>query len=104
VIRSTGKCSVDAVEIGEIQISILTNRESALPGPIMSAKYALSNAESGTRFGAGNRNQWSERTMNALAELISAMEEEVCEDLFEGHTSGSGGAVVADTTDGGPGL
>ena len=62
-----GPCLIDSIMIGEAQIEYFG-------APKLSAKYALSNAESGYRFGQGNCNLWSPRTMERLASLIESME------------------------------
>lgn len=93
--KSDGKCRVDSVVAGEISINML----GAYPTVLV--KYALSNAQSGERFGAGLRPAgWSEETMEKLRELVASLERDVCTVVFDGHPSSS---VVEDplgTTDG----
>lgn len=98
--KSEGKCKVDGVAVLEVAVNLLGHTTS------LSAKYALSNSESGDRFGAGNRNaNWSADTFEKLHALIDSMERDVCTDLFEGGaTIGSVEEVVEDATDGVPGL
>jgi hypothetical protein len=104
VTRSPGQCAIDGVEIGDVSISILDPRQTAVAGPMLAAKYALVSTASGTRFGAGNRNQWSDATMEKLSELLLSMEQDVCRDLFEGHPTDGVSAQVGDPEDGVPGL
>ena len=80
--KSTGKCKVDGISIGEISIDLFK------PSTTISAKYALCNMDSGARFGAGNRNSgWSEATVKKLDEFIAALEVDILQDVFEGGNS-----------------
>lgn len=99
--KSDGQCKVDAVEVGE-----LTFVGIGSPTAVLSCKYALANAETGDRFGAGRRNtNWSERTMSLLQGLLESMERDILADLFErGATSGGVVEELLPTTDDIPSL
>lgn len=97
--KSDGTCKIDGVMLGEVTISLLG-------APIISAKYALCNAETEDRFGAGNRNtNWSADTMEKLRALTDCMERDICRDLFNnGATIGSVEEVGGHQPDQVPGL
>lgn len=98
--KGEGQSKVDAVEAGELNLVLI-----GLPAPVLSVKYAYANAESGTRYGYGNKNMdWSEETLQALARLVELVERDICASLFpQGATTG---VVVAspDTAGGIPSL
>jgi hypothetical protein len=99
--RADGQCRVDAVEVGE-----LTYVGIGSPTAVLSCKYALSNATSGDRYGAGNRNtNWSERTLSLLQSLLDSMERDIVHDVFhEGATIGGVEDELSSTTEGVPSL
>jgi hypothetical protein len=75
--RSDGKCRVDGVEVGEVRIHMFGT-------PSLFGKYALTESGSGSRFGAGRRNQqWSEATWTKAKDLIESMERDIAKDVFE---------------------
>lgn len=97
-----GSPKFDAVQLGEFQVELI-NRQDAL----IMAKFALAQAESGTRFGAIHKNQgWSEETVRLFGELTASMERDMAADLFEGSSATTSGSVAdaVDTGDGVPGL
>ena len=97
--KSECKCKVDSVTIGELVVNMLG------PTPTVVIKYALANAESGEKFGAGLRAQgWSDDSLQILQTLIASLERDICSGLFEGDTSGSVLSNVADTMDSVPGF
>jgi hypothetical protein len=78
VIRTTGKCRVNAVAAGEVHVNLLGL------APAMSAKFVLVNSETGDRFGSTDRNtNWSDETMKRLAALVESMEKDAAASLFE---------------------
>jgi hypothetical protein len=86
--KSEGQCKIDQVEAGELTIVALS-----LLAPQLMVKYALSNSETGARFGAGTMNSdWSPRTQELLAALITSVEQDIAEAVFSGGstTTGSG--------------
>ncbi len=97
---SAGKCRINAVELGEVEMNFLR------ADPVLISRYAFADAASGTRFGMGNKNQgWSPETMAALEALKASMEADIVGALFEETaTSPSAVAPLADTSDGVPGL
>ena len=89
--KSDGKCRIDSVAVGEIGLNLLG------PTPMVSSKYALMEATSGERFGAGNRNaNWSDETMKLVELLVASVEKDIASDLFE---SGEVTAQPAETYD-----
>jgi hypothetical protein len=100
VTKSDGMCRIDAVEVGELSFV-----QIGTPTPTLSVKYAYANAESGERFGYGNRNSgWSEETLAALGHLLELVERDVCHPVFhEGTTTGTL-TETTDTTGGIPSL
>lgn len=90
MVKGSGIPRIDGVAIGEVSINLLS------PTVHLTAKYALINSQTAERFGAGNRNSnWSDATLTKLGELIEAMENDVCLEVFTG-----GVGEVAPTTDG----
>lgn len=98
--QTDGKCRIDAVELGEVELNLLH------AAPVLVARYAFANAVSGTRYGMGNKNQgWSEETLTKLAELQASMETDIVNSLFEGEVDPTERvSVEATTSDGVPGL
>lgn len=85
--RTDGKCKVDAIEVGELSYIGIGS-----PTSLLSCKYAFANAETGQRFGAGNRNtDWSERTLGLLQSLLESMEQDILRDVFDEGVTTSGG-------------
>jgi len=98
MIKSDGVCKITGVTLGEISIKLLEDS-------LLTAKYAFCNT-AGDRYGYGNRNvNWSTETIEKLKALTTSMEEDICQDLFEGGvTTGSTNEVVDYQQDGVPGL
>lgn len=89
--KSDGKCRINAIEVGEVSVNALGLT------PAMVVKYALTESETGTRFGAGHMNQWSEKTISLLSELLTSIEADVAKDLF--GDSGTTSSVLAPAPD-----
>lgn len=106
MMTSKSPSKIDSVEIGEVSINFFTSHETGSPSQgVMSAKYALVVSSEGIRMGSGNRNIWSEATLEKLHALVKAMESDICLDVFgEGHTASSGVIETEGTADGVPGL
>lgn len=100
MIKADGTCRIDSVTMGEVTVNLLGQ------GVTLAAKYALTNADTKERYGAGNRNaNWSEDTLEKLNVLIEAMETDIVRELFvEGATTGSVGEPAHRNPDGVPGL
>lgn len=98
--KAEGQCKIDAVEVGE-----LSYMQIGSPTPILTVKYAYSNAETGDRFGFGHSNSgWSEETLQALARLAELVERDICGAVFrEGATTGTV-LALPDATGGIPSL
>ena len=77
MIAHDGRCRIDGVALGEVTLNLLG------PEPVLTAKYALTNTVSGTRFGAGTRSHWSSDTLQRLTDLVEAMEKDCASDIFE---------------------
>ena len=100
--HSGGSCKINAVEVGELTVQIIGS-----PTPLLTVKFAYSNAETGDRFGSGTRNAgWSELTQKRLELLVAAIEQDVAAMVFEEGptTSRSVEDDYGIATDGGPGL
>lgn len=100
MIKADGACRIDSVTMGEVSINMLGQ------GVTLAAKYALTNADTKERYGAGNRNtNWSEDTLEKLRVLIEAMETDIVRDLFvDGAPMGSVDETAHLNPDGVPGL
>lgn len=95
MIQSDGKCRIDAIALGECAITLLG------ASPVLTAKFAFLNAESGERLGSGNRNQnWSEETLEALEGLVRSMERDLRDSLFSGSSTTMDSVVSDDNTQG----
>jgi hypothetical protein len=94
--KSEGKCRIDGVLAGELEINALNNVA------LISVKYALISTESGERYGQGHINQkWSPKTMEKLKDLLASIEEDICQVVFgEGPTTASVDPGEAPTSDG----
>src|SRR4051812_1829412 len=91
-----GPIKLNEIRIGEMYLDLLNPLVIEL-----TAKFLLQHSETGLRFGPGSRNTgWSTKTMAALQMLVTSMEEDICETLFDGPTTtGSGNTSVPTTTD-----
>ena len=89
--KGQGLSRINAIQIGEFTAELISFQS-------LSAKYAFANAETGERFGAGNRNQWSPETLTRLAALIESMERDVCNEVFAGGTTTPSDTLSTDTT------
>lgn len=99
MLTTDGSCRINAVHVGEATFNMMG------ASPTLTAKYAMADSRTGSRFGAGNRNQWSEQTMAKLLELAQSMEQDIVGELFnEGATTTSGVTPAPNATDGVPGL
>jgi hypothetical protein len=94
MIKSNNKCKIDGVDIGEVSINLFGAAPSA------SVKYALINAESGVRYGAGTCLDWSPEVTQKLDELLVAMERHICVHVFGDEPTVSGAPTPDPTTDG----
>ena len=103
MITLSEKCRIDSVEVGELQVTVIGRDPT---GPMMAVKYALANAESGLRFGAGHMNSdWSEKTTARLTDLLKSIEEDIARNVFSGvPPTGSTDTVVEPQADGVPSL
>jgi hypothetical protein len=100
--KADGSPKFDGVAFGEAEVKVI-----GFPAPVISAKFALVNSESGRRFGSIHKNNgWSEQTFKLFEELAASMEVDAASDLFDGVTSTTSGGVTVepDTSDGVPGL
>lgn len=86
---SPGKCRIDGVALGEINAVLIGQ-----PAQV-SAKYALVHSSSGSTCGSGTMRDWSPGTMSKFRDLISSMEDDILNMLFEsaGGASGEGKEV-----------
>lgn len=75
--KTTAKCKVDSVVVGEIQMVRI-----GTPVPL-TAKFALKSDASGISFGAGTMSTWSKTTLDKLSELLESMENDILAALFE---------------------
>lgn len=86
MVVSDGKCRIDGVAIGELQVNTLGS------GATITAKYAMCESSTGSRFGAGTRSLgWSDDTLARLRDLLDSMERDICRELFSGGTTAGGG-------------
>lgn len=86
--KAEGSCKINGIEVGEVSLSMFG------PSPLLAVKYALTDITSGTRLGAGNKNtNWNEKVMNKLREFLSAVEEDICSDVFETGATTSSSSV-----------
>jgi hypothetical protein len=90
--KSESRCRIDSVEAGELSVIAL-----GLPAPQLAVKYALSNSESGNRFGAGHVNGgWSDRTMELTRELLASVEADLLSMVFEGDGTTTSSGIVSE--------
>lgn len=105
MMTSTSPSKIDSIEIGEIRVDFFVDKAITPGGGTMSAKYAFLYSPEGLRMGSGNRNIWSEGTLQKLQELVKMMEADICHDVFgDSHTAGSVAQSTDDTSDSVPSL
>ena len=96
----SGKPSFDSIFLGEIRIDLL-----AQPDVFVQVVAGLMNSTTGRRFGSiQKRSGWSPNTLQKLAALLEAVEEDVAAEVFDGGSTSGGGGSIDTTTDGIPGL
>jgi len=78
--KGSGKCQIDAVELGELTLSTLTG---VLSGHF---KYALVGTKSKVRYGSGTltAQELSSTSYKLVQDLISSIERDVCKLVFTG--------------------
>lgn len=97
MLKTTEKCLIDAIDIGEVKIDLISNELRnglKFPGITVTARYALVISKTGTRLGAGTRVTWNEQTQEKIRELLAAMEQDIGSDVF-GQPPTTDGSEVA---------
>jgi hypothetical protein len=79
MLKGEGLIRIDGLAVGEVSVNLLS------PDIHMAVKYAFVNSLTAERFGSGNRNtDWSSETIQKLAELIQAIEQDLVRTMFSG--------------------
>lgn len=96
---SSNPCRINGVSLGEVELSLLGEAR-------LTAKLALIDGESGTRFGAHTKVAWSAETWAKVRELVELMEQDALSTLFVGESEAQASGVAPNmpTTDGVPEL
>ena len=81
--KAAGRPKIDGVRVGEVEADFL------IPLPTISVKFAYENSETGRTCGFGYHSTWSEETMQKMRELISSMETDIINAMFEGGAVGT---------------
>jgi hypothetical protein len=84
MISRTGKLRADSVRITEFNVRISPGPEGGNLYTSFQGKYALVHAETGTIIGSGNFDQPGKIAGEQLHALVTILEENLCDMLFEG--------------------